>query len=140
MNEEFEHWLFYMDDALLEFQKMVPEPLMNKLDYSIGSLDQLEDWMLKTFDNPNMLLEESNKVIQDRISRYIGETYRKILNAQWSIRVDDPDFAFYGLPIIVEKETQNTIICPHTMSTTTVDRNRGNFLSTILKNNVKKLK
>lgn len=138
MREDFENWLFQMDEALDKFKSSLPSEMSSKLDYSIDSLDVLEKWMLEKFDNHTELLDKKNKTLQDQISRYIGETFRKKLKCKWDIQIDDPKFAFYGLPILVEKDTSNTIVCPYTLSTTVISRKKHNFLSTILKNKINK--
>jgi hypothetical protein len=139
MREDFEMWLFDMDDALDRFINAMPNELGFSLDFSEASLDHIENWLLDQYKDHTKLLEIDNKEIHDGLSRYIGETFRKHLNAKWDIRFDDPKFAFYGLPILVEKENGNTIICAHTLVTTAVARRTGTFLSTILRNNIKRL-
>ena len=137
MREDFENWLFAMDDELDKFLTELPTEVSKKLNYTPESLDILEEWMLKNFSDHKELLSKNNKKVQDNISRYIGETFRKNLDSKWSIRFDDQKFAFFGLPILIENG--NTIVCPHTLSTTTLARREANFLSTILFNNITRL-
>lgn len=139
MREDFEKWLFIMDDELDNFLNKLPNEISEKLNYTLDSLDFLEKWMLNSFDDHKELLSKNKKGIQDKIARYIGETFRTNLNAKWDIKFDDPKFAFYGLPILVERQNGNTIVCPHSLSTTTLARRKGDFLSTILSNNIKRL-
>ncbi|WP_103069649.1 hypothetical protein [Aquimarina sediminis] len=136
--EDFEQWLFYMDDILEKFILNFKDQSRETLDYSVDSLDILENWMLNSFEDHKELMVEGNKILRDQISRYIGETFRKNLECKWDIKFEDPKFAFYGLPILVEKDSGNTIICPHALSTTTIARKRGDFLSKLLNNNMKK--
>ena len=42
IEEEFQHWLDYMDDALDEFTARLPDEVSGRLDYSVESLDVLE--------------------------------------------------------------------------------------------------
>lgn len=134
--DQFEEWLFIMDDRLSDFIESLPENIKNEMDYSADSLDIIERWLLSLFSKSETILEEKNKFFLDGLSRYIGETYRKQLTGKWSINIDDPEFVFYGLPIITDSEKNETIICPISMSTTTIVRNQGTFLSTILKNHM----
>ncbi len=131
MKEDFEKWLFCMDNILEEFVSYFKELTGGNLDYSIGSLNVLEKWMLDRFISHEELQDKKNKMLQDQITRYIGEIFRKNLKCKWSIKFDDPKFVFYGLPILIEKETGNTIVCPHTLSTTAIMRRQNDFLSKI---------
>ena len=133
--DNFQVWLMKIDDELDHFFGKIPTELSSKLDYTINSLIEIEGFMLSEFKSIEELL--SNKVIHNQIAIYIGETFRKNLNALWKIKKDDPKFAFYGLPIIVEPDTQNTLICPLTLATTAIDRNKGDFLHQILTNLLK---
>ena len=84
MREDFENWLFAMDDELDKFLTELPTEVPKKLNYTPESLDILEEWMLKNFSDHKELLSKNNKKVQDNISRYIGETFRKNLDSKWN--------------------------------------------------------
>jgi hypothetical protein len=139
MKEDFEHWLFAMDDSLEHLMTTILVNSNLKLDYSNESLYELEKWMLNKYSNPQDLMVQ--KELHDGLARYVGETFRKNLAGKsiWTIKLDDPKFAFYALPILIVKESGNVIICPLTTVTSAIAREQGDFMSTILTNNIKKL-
>jgi hypothetical protein len=53
--EDFEYWLFEMDDALERFLQGIGEPVRSQLDFSPASLDALEAWVLERYANPDDL-------------------------------------------------------------------------------------
>lgn len=136
--ENFELWLFEMDDALERFVALVPTELNVKLDFSLDSLDAIESWLVERFSSHQELLSAANKALHDGLARYIGETFRRSLrDVKWSIRFDDEKFAFFGLPILIDGQS-NTVVCPHTLTTTAIARRSGTFLSALLTRNIKK--
>jgi hypothetical protein len=132
--ENFENWLFAMDEALENFFMELPVDLRSRLNFSPVSLDALEEWVLEKYPGTATMLRESEKKMVDGLARYIGETYRKVLGKVWEIRFDDPKQAYYGIPQLSDSNQSSTPICPHALATATADRRTGNFLSTVLKN------
>jgi hypothetical protein len=98
--DDFEHWLAAMDDHLKEFFAAMPEQVRDRLDYSPASLDLVERWILDKYPNTEAMLAEGESKSVNQLACYIGETFRKTLGGRWSIRLDDPKFAFHGLPIL----------------------------------------
>jgi hypothetical protein len=127
--DQFEYWLIHMDDALQEFISSLSEDCSIDLDFSKQSLDQLEKWLLDQFPDTEAILEKKNSVIADGAARYIGETFRKHIGGHWDIELEDPRNAFFGLPILTAYMDLPTPICPLALTTTSVDRRRGDFLS-----------
>ncbi len=130
----FEYWLIEMDDALRRFFASLPSVLQNQLDYSPDSLVPLEEWILSKYNRPQDLIEAEQKEMLDGLARYIGEVYRKTIGGRWEIRLDDPNYVYYGLPQLTGFAEKSTPICPHTLVTASVDRRTGTFLRTILAN------
>src|ERR1044072_6372418 len=89
--EEFEVWLFDMDNELEVFLSEVPPDLKKKLDYSAKSLDALEEWMLTKYGSVEDIMKKTEKTTLDRIARYIGETVRRNYSLIWDIELEDPD-------------------------------------------------
>ena len=137
--EDFEYWLFEMDDALERFLEGIDEPTRSQLDFSAGSLDALEVWVLESYASPDELMKPEVKQVLDGVARYIGETYRKQLGGRWQIRLDDPKYAFFGLPELTGFSERPTPISPHSLVTAMTDRRSGTYLRTILENTKRRL-
>lgn len=137
--ENFEEWLFEMDDALQQFVDGIVESTRSQLDFSPESLDVLEAWVLERYSNPEELMKPEAKHVLDGVARYIGETYRKKIGGRWQIRLDDPKYAFFGLPELTGFSETPTPICPHSLATALTDRRSGSYLRTILENTKKRL-
>jgi hypothetical protein len=103
----FEDWKFVMNDALVEFFNKLPEELRDNLDFSVLSLNLLEQFILDNFTQDS-LKEENNMYWLDGFARYIGEIFKRSLNnATWSINLKDEDEVYYGLPLITTEKGIN---------------------------------
>jgi hypothetical protein len=130
--EQFNLWVFEMDDQLENFRQSLPVNIISKLDYSISSLDSIEKWILDNYSTHQELLKKENGAVVDGLARYIGETFRKNIGGHWSIDLDNPKNAYFNLPVITGFEHIASPVCPHTMTTTAANRRTGNLLSSIL--------
>ncbi len=130
--EQFEYWLFDMDNVLEEFiSKYQSENLL--LDYSLASLDGIENLILKSFDTIEELKKKEYSHFYDELSRYVGETFRKNAGGKWKLDIERESNAYYNLPIL----DYPTPACPHRLVTACIDRRTGVFFSTILTNILK---
>jgi hypothetical protein len=132
--DDFEYWLMDMDDALERFFGILPLQTREKLDFSPSSLGALEAWILNKYPSIRAMLESDQSLLVDGAARYIGETFRKSLGGYWDIQLDDPKFAYFGVPILTGFEEKPTPVCPLTLATASADRKTGKYLSTILEN------
>jgi hypothetical protein len=137
--DDFENWLFDMDDALDRFRDDVPKVVRERLDYSFESLEPLEQWILQKYVDTKSMLVASEANTVDGIARYIGETFRKQVGGKWNIRLDDPEYVYYGLPELTGFSKSPTPICPHTLATASADRRTGTFIRTVLENAKKRI-
>jgi hypothetical protein len=128
--DDFEYWLCEMDNQLNLLLNNLPPNLSAQLDYSVGSLLILEEWLLANFAMLNDLLAESRKGQLDQISRYVGETFRKNVGGIWNINLKDKKDAYYRIPV-VEKKGKWTE-CPVSLVTASADRRRGNYIASVL--------
>ena len=135
--EQFEYWLFDMDDALEYFLASLPEEVRAQLDYSLDSLDVLEKWLLERYSTTETILNRYEHTRWDDISRYVGETFRKTLGGQWDIHLDDPHYAFFELPVLQGSNDHIFELCPLTLISATSARRTGKYLRTVLENTVK---
>ena len=132
--DDFEAWLSIMDDALERLNGALPDAIVAHLDRSPSSLRELEGWMLSRFATHEELLLPKHTELLDGLARYVGEVFRSALEGvRWTIRFEDPSFAFHGLPILVERDSGHTVGCPHTLVTTSLARRRGDFLEKLLR-------
>ena len=138
--EDFEYWLTDMDDALDRFFGTLPQSLRSRLDYTEESLDALEHWILDRCDSPSALLEPSSKELLDGLARYVGETFRKQIGGHWEIRLDDPKYAFFGIPQLTGFSDKPTPVSAHSLVTASTDRRTGTYLRTVLQNTKKRLR
>jgi hypothetical protein len=131
--DDFQQWVFDMDDTLEAFLGRLPAEKRQGLDYSVQSLDVIEKHIIDTWPSHQKMLEEGQAQAVDEVARYIGETFRKNLGGSWRIHLDDPDRAFHGLPVVVF-EGKLSEVSPHSLATATAQRRRGTYLRTILQN------
>lgn len=127
--EDFEIWVFEMEDRLEQFVASFPPEIRTALDYSPESLDHLESWLLESYATVDDAAQQSAKVPLDGAARYIGETFRRNLGGTWEIRFDDPSYAYYGVPQLENMPHVLVDVCPLFMATTAIDRRRGDLLS-----------
>jgi hypothetical protein len=128
--DDFEHWLFEMDDRLEEFVGVLPTDISSKMDYSAESLSVLEGWLMTQYESVNDILKESEKPMLDMVTRYVGETLRKNLGGVWNIDLKNKKNVFYRMPVI-EKQGSWTE-CPVTLVTASTDRRNGSFIAGVL--------
>ena len=136
--EQFEYWLAHMDDALAEFFARLPDGMRDKLDGSAASLDVLEQWLLERYPSPAEIMADSELPILDGASRYVGEVFRKNIGGRWRIRLDDPKYAYHGLPELTFLDKRDTPECPLSVVTAALARRSGRYMSTVF-NGVREL-
>ena len=129
--DDFELWVFKMDDDLDEFLAQLPADVRRHLDFSPASLDVLEKWLLERYPSPQALQAPSEKYMLDGLARYIGETLRKQLGGHWSIDLDNPKNAFFGLPVLSGLRVPES---PHSLAGAATQRRTGTYLRTVLEN------
>jgi hypothetical protein len=129
--DDFEYWLFEMDDKLALLMANLPAELSEKLDYSVGSLTLLERWLLNTYPSVGDVLRESEKQTLDQLSRYVGETIRRNLGGIWNIDLKNKKNIYFGIPVVEQKGTWTE--CPVSMVTAATDRQKGDYMESILK-------
>ncbi len=128
--DEFEYWLFQMDETLATLYSYVSPDVAVHLDYSIASLTVLETWILNRYTSREQTRTDSESTIIEALSCYIGETLRKVAGGIWDIELDNPKDAYYCLPVIHRKGSYKE--CPVTLVTACVDRRRGDYLTSVV--------
>ena len=133
--EEFQEWLADMDLVIDALLVKMPRAMRPFFDHSVESLDVLETWLLARYKHNDLMLKKSESIILDGCARYIGETYRHHLGGHWFI--DRKHNCYDGLPLVGGFGEFVAPLCPLTLATTSVDRRRGDFISTILRKQIK---
>jgi hypothetical protein len=135
--ENYVWWLTIMADELPRLC-LLPKAVRSALDFSIESLDILEKYILDNYTLEEMR-DYKNKYARDLFSRYVGETFRKnIPNMRWAFEFSDKKNIFYGLPVIQENDGPTTPMAPSFFVTALIDRQQGDYLSSILRANIVK--
>lgn len=132
--EQFHAWVDEMSDALDEFIGRLPQDVATRLDRSVQSLDILEAWILEQYPDFESIQADADASRTDGAARYVGEVYREKLGAHWDISFENPKDVNHGLPVIVGFPGQQTPLAPHSLVAVSTDRRTGDYLSTILKN------
>lgn len=133
--ENYTWWLTCMNDVL-NYKCLLPNTIANSLDYSVDSLDVAEKYLLDNFDIES-IYDVKNKYALDFFVRYVGKTFFiNLKNLKWIFVLDDKNF-YYGEPVLTKKNTDLYMpISPLSFVISSLDRQKGNCLSTVLKNNM----
>lgn len=104
--DDFELFLFNMDDILDVFIEKAAQDGYS-LDYSLGSLDTLESYMVSIDAKPKTEFHGQS-------SQYLGETVRRIFGGHWQLSLDMKENSLhYGKPVIVGYSKYNVEFPPY---------------------------
>ena len=81
--ENFEEWIILIPFKMEYFTDTCAKENNLKLDYSIESLDELENWILSNYSEIKDLINDTKTL--DYLAVYIGETFRKHIGGEWFI-------------------------------------------------------
>lgn len=127
--EEFQTWLAQDLEVRDELYALIGRELAP----DIGSLDDLEDFLLARFPDPAAAITLEHRGITDAAARHIGLVFvLNIDDAVWDIDLDNKAALFYRLPVI--RFADDAQECPLTMATAALDRRTGDYLRTIVEN------
>lgn len=136
--ENFQEWIFFISDKMEYFTEEFAKENNLKLDYSIESLDEVEKWLLDHFSTIDSL--KNNSKLLDLLTIYIGETFRKQIGGKWYMDLENKDNAYYHIPVLTSPDYKGIKYkSPLTYATASIDRKKGNYISTILKNNIQQM-
>ena|SRR5579862_4622119 len=131
--ESFMAWMSKMEMAIGKLLALVGRDVAARLDFQVDSLDVLEAWMLGTFSDYRELLSDENVAAYDGAARYFGEVLRRTVEGEWILCLEDERSSNYGYPAIDNYPGRGARIVPHFCVTATIDRRRGNYLSSIVR-------
>ena len=90
--ENFEEWIILIDSKMEYFTDTFVKENNLKLDYSVESLDEIENWILVNYSEIKYLIGDTK--ILDYLTVYIGETFRKHLGGEWFIDLKNEKNAY----------------------------------------------
>ena len=136
--ENFQDWLSLIDIKMDLFTGVFARENNLTLNCSIESLDEIENWILSKFKDYYELMENDN--LLDLLEIYIGETFRKHIGGKWDIILEDKKNAYYHMAVLTSSNYIGEVcLAPLTFATACISRNKGNYISTILKNCMKNM-
>ena len=131
--ENFEEWIILIDSKMEYFTDAFAGENSLKLDYSIESLDEIENCILGNYSEIKDLIGDAK--ILDYLTVYIGETFRKYICGEWFIDLKNKKNAYYPMPVLTSLDyIGESYIASMTFATACINRKKGNYISTILKN------
>ncbi len=115
--EAREVWLSEVEEAVGFFLNFLPQPLVEKLDFSAESLEVLEQWLLQecpdvhSADHP--IAYNQRPDISDGAARYVGEVFRRHCGGHWEIVVHKPPLhKFKYFPFVHGDRLLPYTVCP----------------------------
>lgn len=102
LQDKFELFMFNMSDYLDDLQSK-SEQLGYNLDYTLKSLNDLEDYLTK-----NEVNENSDDI--ESIACYFGEVVRKNVGGRWDCDLKDESDLYYGKPVIIGHTTPDDLM------------------------------
>lgn len=121
--EDFQVWLASDVEARDELYALMPGDPGRDID----SLDAVEAFLLARYRGPDEALKPSEHAVLDGVARHIGLVMVLCLGeASWSIDLDDPDNAYYRLPLVRLEDGAEE--CPLSLATAALDRRQPGWL------------
>lgn len=137
-SSDFETWITFLPDKVIELKKELPENISKFLNQSIDSLDIIEEYLLKNYTQESII---QDKFFLDKLASYTGTVFSKNLpNSYWYIELANSKDVFFCLPVLKVKDAKLAPFSPYNMVTALFVRKKGNFLSSILIKSIEKIK
>lgn len=129
--EDFQEWIFFISDKMDKFTDTFAKDNHLILDYTLASLNDIERWILDNYSEIKELL--ADKVTLDRLTIYIGETFRKYIGGKWFMDLKNKQNAYYSVPVLTAPSYRGEVyLTPMFFATASINRNKGNYISGIL--------
>ena len=133
--ENFEEWIILIDSKMEYFTDAFAGENNLKLDYSIESLDEIENWILTNYSEIKDLIGDAKNL--DYLTVYIGETFRKHIGGEWFIDLKNKKNAYYSMPVLTDPSYKyEPYAATMTFATACIARQKGDYISTILRNSL----
>jgi len=125
--KDFEYWIFQMDDKLESFISSLYGDIKTHLDYSVTSLNNVEEWLINTYKTPEAIDAMHRAITVDGFCRYIGEVFRKKLGGHWDMSFQKDSDVGAGPFLSGFKQNENRIY-PYGLMKKALHEKSGNFL------------
>ncbi|AJE85096.1 hypothetical protein SLNWT_4720 [Streptomyces albus] len=117
-----------MEPTLSAWRRHLPEDF--PFDYSLNSLDILEEVLLDRYPDRSSVKAPENSEFTEGAVRYLGETWRRNVSSRWLFYDTGPDDQdiYNRVPLVcsnVPSEHDMAIVPLHTLIAFAVDRERG---------------
>jgi len=129
--DDFEEWLMGIDSRIDSLRATLPADVAGALDYSAGSLDALEEWLLSRYASTSDVIDESEKEMLDLLASYVGEAFRTNIGGIWNIDLEDERNVYFNIPVLEQNGKWRE--CPFTVVTAAADRRTGHYMSGVLR-------
>lgn len=126
--DDFEEWLFEVDDKIEQISSYSDAFKIDLSNLDIDEIEKLENFILNEFDSFESIKAYQSRFLLDKIAVFLGEALRLRAGGKWDIVLDEPDYAFNGLPIV---RTSVGVYCPITLVTTTTHKRTGRYLKNV---------
>ena len=129
--EDFQEWIFFISDKMDKFTDTFAKDNHLILDYTLASLNDVERWILDNYSEIKELL--ADKVTLDRLTIYIGETFRKYIGGKWFMDLKNKQNTYYSVPVLTDPSYRGVVyLTPMFFATASINRNKSNYISSIL--------
>ncbi len=134
--KSFQRWLQReLNPYLYRFLAMLPDDTRAKLDFSPGSLDVVEAWLIHRYPSPHPLMLPGSLSAWQGAAAYIGETMRRILGGQWSVDLKNEQDLYFDRPVLDHFPGCVLPICPELLTSLVLERRSGHELLEVLEAN-----
>jgi hypothetical protein len=130
----FLSWMSQMEMAIAKLFVLVGPEVASRLNYEVESLHALEAWLLQSYSDYRDLLSKENAPVYDGAARYFGEVLRRAVGGEWIVFLNSKRSSSFGYPAIDNYPGRGVLITPHTCITAAIDRQKGHYLLSIVKN------
>lgn len=102
MEDDFQIYIMSINDNLQDLEIVLKEHNNPnyQLDFTIESLEQIENFLSKQLENYTIKLFKIGKLLEN-VSTYMGEIARRKLSGRWDLERNRKDFDF-GYPIVTD--------------------------------------
>jgi len=134
--DKYVEWRQNVPVFLREFEEFFKEQTSIVLDYSVESLDQVEEWILENYPDSDAMIHESNFEILNWLTCYVGEVRCKAIKGRWHFDATH-DNLYREVAVIYEPNGSHD--WPETWPRNVPYRRTGSLMSTKLKKRIEDL-
>lgn len=109
----FEAWVETIDERIFDWRNSLSEEIKEKTDYSIDSLEVVEEYLIENF-TLECLRNQENKFLIDGAASYTIKVFEKHWkNPEYVIELDDERNILYNRPAIVTNPRRGVAFSPY---------------------------